>query len=39
MAGKPVHGDYRLSIVFDRDELVDFVSDPDLSVPVNELIP
>ena len=36
---KPVHGDYRLSIIFDRDELVDFVSHPELAIPVSELIP
>ena len=36
---KPVQGDYRLSIVFDRSEAVDLVSHPDVSIPVSDLIP
>lgn len=36
---RPVHGDYRVAMVFDRNEFVDLVSHPDLSIPVSDLIP
>lgn len=36
---RPVQGDYRISIVFDRSESVDLVSHPDVVIAVSELIP
>lgn len=36
---RPMQGDYRLSIRFDRSEFVDLLSHPDLLIPVSELIP
>ena len=36
---RPVQGDYRVEMVFDRSKSVDLVSHPDLLIPVNELIP
>ncbi|MCC7220465.1 MAG: Uma2 family endonuclease [Candidatus Contendobacter sp.] len=36
---RPVHGDYRVSIVFDQTEAADLVTHPDLLVRVSELIP
>lgn len=36
---KPVQGDYRLSIVFDRSESVDLVSHPDVLISVCDRLP
>jgi Uma2 family endonuclease len=36
---RPVQGDYRVAMVFDRSEAVDLVSHPDRLISVNELIP
>ncbi|MCE7981292.1 MAG: Uma2 family endonuclease [Caldilinea sp. CFX5] len=36
---RPVQGDYRVAMVFDRSEAVALVSHPDHMIPINELIP